>query len=458
MIPILSLFKARPANWKVFLLCLIVVFFLVGCSKSDSEPNRNESNPDADRGSGLVLAEETNPGEPTELVIGYYGNLNSKLMRAFNDAQSDYVLTGIDYSQNGSVPLETAVARLNAELAAGEGPDILYTFRFRLDDVFYGEQGWFEDLYPYIDEDPALSRDDFVPALFRAYEGNGHLYTSLPGFSVETVVVPESLVPEGAQLSLAYLRELVDTCGAETIFGGVSRTAFFESCLSMCLSDLVDLDSGAVQFDSDYFRELLAFCATLPEQSGEEQPKLRLCYINSFMELQYFESVYGEKAVFLGFPSMTGSISSFGNVTDTYAICSNSSNKAGAWQFVRQFFSREYQETGSAAIDAFPSNLFALEAMRETSEKTLYEERDGTLVEKTNRGFQDGFLYHAATKEQTQQVMDLIESATGSFRWNQAISEIALEEAAAYFSGACSLDEAVARIQSRVSIYVAERR
>lgn len=93
-----------------------------------------------------------------------------------------------------------------------------------------------------------------------------------------------------------------------------------------------------------------------------------------------------------------------------------------------------------------------------TSEKTLYEERDGTLVEKTNRGFQDGFLYHAATKEQTQQVMDLIESATGSFRWNQAISEIALEEAAAYFSGACSLDEAVARIQSRVSIYVAERR
>ena len=104
-----------------------------------------------------------------------------------------------------------------------------------------------------------------------------------------------------------------------------------------------------------------------------------------------------------------------------------------------------------------PSNLDALQALIERSKATIMQEdSEGNLTEFTQRG-NFNFEYHAATEEQVQQMLDLIDSASLPARGNSTITSIVTEEAEAYFAGDRSVDEAAQLIQSRVSLYLSEQ-
>ena len=62
--------------------------------------------------------------------------------------------------------------------------------------------GILEDLYPYIDADPELSRQDFFPNIMTALELDGHLYLAVPDFMLETVVGSAAVV--GTEAGLSY--------------------------------------------------------------------------------------------------------------------------------------------------------------------------------------------------------------------------------------------------------------
>ena len=169
------------------------------------------------------------------------------------------------------------------------------------------------------------------------------------------------------------------------------------------------------------------------------------------MEIQYFEYLFGEEVGIIGFPSANGSVSYFNNVIDQYGINADSNNKEGAWQFLKLLFAEDYH------YYALPSNLDALQALIERSKATIMQEdSEGNLTESTQRG-NFNFEYHAATEEQVQQMLDLIDSASLPARGNSTITSIVTEEAEAYFAGDRSVDEAAQLIQSRVSLYLSEQ-
>ena len=65
---------------------------------------------------------------------------------------------------------------------------------------------------------------------------------------------------------------------------------------------------------------------------------------------------------------------------------------------------------------------------------------------------------YAVTQEQFDAVMALIDSTTSYIDFDQNVISIITEEAAGYFSGGKSVEEASKHIQSRVSLYIQEQK
>ena len=64
---------------------------------------------------------------------------------------------------------------------------------------------------------------------------------------------------------------------------------------------------------------------------------------------------------------------------------------------------------------------------------------------------------YAMTQEQVDQILDLINTTTAVYGYDESILNIISDEAAAYFAGEKSLDDTANMIQSRVNLYVAEQ-
>ena len=65
---------------------------------------------------------------------------------------------------------------------------------------------------------------------------------------------------------------------------------------------------------------------------------------------------------------------------------------------------------------------------------------------------------YAVTQEQYDAVMDLINSTTSYLDYDQNVLDIITEEAAGYFAGSKTLEEASRLIQSRVNLYIQEQK
>ncbi len=427
--------------------------------------------------------------EPTEdmsdrtvITVGTYGerlSVSSVVLEQFYNSQDAYVLEIVDYSQGHTLSHDQAIMQLNADLAAGNGPDILYCMKLRIDPAVYGAKGYLEDLYPYLDADPEIGREDIRPSILRSYEIDGALYQTLPSFGIAALATSKSIAEEidswtfadfmayasehggaGAMLGRLRFQDLTGG-GAEVSFETVTDPNYLlEHVVTNYPSEFVDPVAGTASFDTEYFQQVLEFCGEMDDSPAESEalPPFWPVNLKTFMEVQYFEALFGEEVVFLGYPSPENGTNYCVDVLDGLSINAFSENKEGAWAFLRIFFTEEY---GTRVYNqGFPSNPSAMEGYIEHSMTTIMDEgADGELVERTNRGEVYGFEYHAATEEQVEKVLALIDSAAGynAFLGSGEIKDIVLEEAAYYFSGDKSAAEVCALIQNRVSLYLAEQ-
>lgn len=254
---------------KTVCILLLVVALLSGC-KSDSADT-----------------------EVATLTLASYGNRNLPVISTFNESQDRYYVELVDYSQGGSVSRTAALTRLNAELASGDGPDLLYLWNLQMDAAEYGPKGFLEDLYPYIDKDEDISRDDLVPSLLSAYETDGHLYGTISEFSVITMFGPESVLESIENWDFQALQSLAaESGGARELFSTPqSKLGFLESAFTLSLNDLVDLETGTARFEDAYYKELLEFCDGLEDNpnydTSPESAVLSFYVFNSFLDIQY---------------------------------------------------------------------------------------------------------------------------------------------------------------------------
>ena len=226
----------------------------------------------------LLPSEEAPEGARVRLIYGAIGvdaYITQERIAKFNRGNKDYYIEYRDYSEgmmgwsgNKNSPVyQDALARLYADIAAGRCPDILDE-SVPLDRL--AKKGMLEDLWPWIDSDPEISRDGLMTHVLECLEVDGKLSRVCAGFEIETAVasadvaggrtgwtMEEMLDAFGGEMPEFYFAREEDINGVFTLFYRFDGRAVLYYLVNMNLSRFADMETGECSFDSEDFKSLL---------------------------------------------------------------------------------------------------------------------------------------------------------------------------------------------------------
>lgn len=423
----------------------------------------------------------------TELTLACFGldyNLRSQIVK-FNKSNPDYRIVVKDYSEYATDDdYNAGLTKLNTELISGNVPDILVNGT-ELPIGQYAAKGLLEDLWPYLDADPEYSRDKLMTQPLNAAQTDGKLYRLPIDFGVTTAVGLGKVVGEYTTWTLADVNDALSKLpeGATVFNKYYTQSEMLQYCVAMNAESFMNWQDGTCSFDSDEFRALLEFVKPFPAeydwQSNAEEYESDYTRLKNGKQLLYptsisdFDSIYYVFAAldhdvrFIGFPREDGSSGNAFNASCTLSISTTCKDKSGAWAFIRSTLSDDYQES----IWNYPIVKSVFEAKAQEAMTQEYEtdadgnqilDDDGNPIPISNGGMSYGdepmIELYAVTQEQYDAVLALIDSTTSFVDFDQNVLDIISDEAAGYFAGSKTVEEASKLIQSRVSLYIQEQK
>ena len=410
-----------------------------------------------------------------------------EMLIKFNRKSDKYRIEVYDYSEynNDKDGWDAGMTKLNTEVLSGNVPDI-----FCLQGMNYRQlasKGILEDLYPYIDSDKELKRGDFFENVLKAMEVDGKLCQTVSGFYINSAVGAASVVGDEPgwtydefNAALAEMRERVPECTAFDQY--MTRDGALQTCLALDMADFVDWETGKVSFDSEQFVSLLKFADSFPTEFDWEnytysesddlgsrlaQGRQMLAQTSAYSIEDIFYNNYapflGGKITYIGYPTAHGTGNMISLAEASYGISSKSPYKDVAWEFLRGFFTEDYQRENyclPSRIDVFEQKAeeaTTIQYQKDSDGKFLLDE-DGEKIPIVRFYMDDGKEIYNLEPEQVQQIRDLIESTTKVADYNQEILDIVSEQAAPFFAGQKSAEEVAKLVQSKANIYVNEQR
>lgn len=394
-------------------------------------------------------------------------NLKNEIIE-FNKTNPEYRITVTEYHQfNTDEDYTAGLTKLTTEIVSGDVPDILVAGELPL--AQYAARGLLEDLYTYVDADPEFDRDDFVPSILSAMESDGNLYMVSPSFYIQTLVGHPSVVGTEMGWTMAEMREVLEASAAAggTFFPYWTKTDALRMFTMMNMVNYIDWATGECSFDSEEFIELLEFANMFPAEidwenmeDGDYVDEYQLITegkipVTSFSlydvsEYNMYKALFGGEITFIGYPTSEG-VGTRLQLDSGLAMSSKCENKEGAWEFMRMMLTEEYQENYGWAM---PTNANML---KKKMDAAMSEESDHSY----GIGFGDGneiTVDGRLTQEDVDELYALIDSANGTYSYDEAVLNIINEEAAVFFGGQRSAEETAKNIQSRMNIYVNEQR
>jgi ABC-type glycerol-3-phosphate transport system substrate-binding protein len=164
---------------------------------------------------------------------------------------------------------------------------------------------------------------------------------------------------------------------------------------------------------------------------------------------------FGTEITPIGFPTGSGNGANL-SYGMSFAISAKSKSQDGAWEFLRYYLGDEYQEQQQYQ---FPISRKAFDKMaREALEKPYWLNEDGTKNEYDDIYYinNEEFVLEPPTQAEVDKIVAYILTVDTAIDYNETLTNIINEEAAAYFAGQKSVEEVVTIIQSRAQIYVSE--
>ncbi len=445
--------KLRKMLAVVILLSLLLTLSACSSEEIDTAPSTGDSD-----------------GERV-LTIGVFGmsNFEGYAGKFRRSAERDFSIKLINY-RRGDTSEETAIARLNAELAAGEGPDII-DFDTLMSRDAYAKSGFLRDMSDYFYSEFQL--DDFF-ILDKLNRGEA-LYFLPSHFTIATAFGQPSVFGDKSSWTIAdyeRLSKLPQFAGDPAD----NRESFMTKLQESVIPRWVDLEGATCCFDNGEFAEALRFAKTLsddpislnalPETLVAEGDMLYCeAWIESPFEIRDIERTLGGPAAYVGFPTIDGTL---GTMLFTYALTGvniNTKNADLAWEFIRYLLAEDemiYDKRAWFDIpllkDAVRYKIeYMLDPYAEFAGKTITVNSDGTFEVD---GVHQDLTYDPTpliTESQAETLYRLIDQAEFVYEYNAAVYNIIENAAQRYFSDACTLEEAEKEVQQRVSIYLSEQ-
>lgn len=371
-------------------------------------------------------------------------------IQTWNGEHPECPIEVIDYSvYNSEDDQRPGQLRLATDVATGNGPDI-YDFSLEFIDSVpsapsFVRRGLLEDLYPYLDADPELKREDFLGGFLQAMEIGGGLYELTPDFYLANCFADARVVGDPSQWTYARLHEIMGDNERYKYFFDpyVDRMWLLGNILACSDSKLIDWEKGTCAFESDYFRALLETLRDMPETGTGREGTLDITNTKGLLYYMPIGDVwmasipahaFGENYCFTGLPEL-------GNVIfpqHSFGISSCSSHKQECWEFLRQFWTRQQAEQ------------FWLSPRRDVIQQQIRNQWESILSDKLD-------IVHPYARQAMNSLFEILDTTNIAARHDPQIWAIVWQEANAYFSGGRNVEDAMRNIQSRVSIYLAEQ-
>lgn len=410
----------------------------------------------------------------------YVGSDVKKRVIDFNKVSDTYRIVVKDYNNYSTMEdYNASYTQLNNDIITGNMPDILITDDYNMPVDNYIAKGLVADIGKLIESDEELSQLQYLDNVFKAYSVDDVLYYVIPTFYVQSYIAKDKWIGDRETWTLQDMMDAVAAMpeGASAFGADWVRSSFVANMMNYGGQDFVDAATGKCSFDSEEFIALLEFAKTFPaelpedfysddkfweqydSQYREDRTLLYSMYISDFRNLSYSLNGYiGEEAAYVGFPS-NGDTHSVVKSDIAFVISSKSKNIDGAWQFLRQYLTEDYQNEIEWGLPVLES-AFMEKSQTATKKPTYIDYETGEEVEYDDYFYMNGeeFVLDPLSQEQLDQTIAFIKSVDKKFFYNENITNIINEEAEAFFSDQKSAAEVAQIIQSRVQIYVDENR
>lgn len=417
----------------------------------------------------------------TTLTLGGM-NISQDLQSAvikFNKSNDEYRITIKDYyeSVSDSVSYQDAMTLMNSDFLTGNAPDLIDLSGVNIQSL--AAKGVLEDLMPYLESSSDLKKEDLIESVLTAYTCSDVLCAIPTGFQIGTLMSAASIVGDKMGWTIDEMIAIADKMPEDaTIMEYATKESILQYMLLFGADTFVDWESGKCNFDGEEFIKVLEFANRFPKEFNysEDNPvmpelveagKLLLVdqTVSRVSDFQIIQVIWGEKVTCIGFPSAAGN-GSVMQGENAIAISSKSKYKEAAWSFLEDFITDEKRyvwnfPTTKAELAAQVEEAMEAEYQKdwETGEYLLDENGEKIEYSKGGWGFGNGVEYdvYAATQEEADQVMELINTTTTLYSYDTQLFNIVNEEAAYFFDGQKTAGEVAKIIQGRVQIYVDEK-
>ena len=386
----------------------------------------------------------------------------------FNAKSTEYKIEITDYSQYDTQDnIYGAIHRLSLDLMSGNPPDIfLWNFMGNFHGFTqetYAGKGVFADLGEFLNNDPELSRESFLPNLIEALETeNGEIFELPIEFQANVISARKSDIPLDQWTLEEFLAVQAKRPEAYAAFS-LSPEMLVNLIFQYSSEDFVDWNAGTCNFETEYFIKLLDFAKSQKLDLSKHYYALAhnnidagisylfITNLGQVQDIQYIKATFGGDEInFIGFPTTHGQGNSF-QLWSSLSIFNYSEHKELCWEIIRHFYTTDYQ---LANANFFPTNMDALDWRLNNPNEYIQKEYMFTL-EAPNEFFQ--VVMTKATDDEIEQVKELIFSLDRIHRQNNIIRDIIYDSIGVFLNEQATGEQTAKIIQNRVSTYLAEQ-
>jgi hypothetical protein len=431
---------------------------------------------------GLFFLTKIDPADvPDKKLISVAGVTQdyyfTDFVKQFNNTNTLYQ---VNYNMYLSADNDSSarITAMNTDILAGNIPDILL-ISSELPYGSYIKKGMLSDLYPYLDNDKELSRDDLAGSALRAFETEGKLYSIAPTFTIRTLAGKTSIFGEKPGLTLDEIEAAASKYPDAKLFRDyVTQADFMRNLVYYSMDEYVDFFKGECNFDSPEFIKLLETAKTYPEKYdfqnysfrdednkfAQDKVLLEFLDIRNFRDAVSYgdKGMFGEKTTFLGYPNTAGESGIALMTYSEIAMMSAAKNSDGAWEFIKGYINYPGPPPQPNVISSgngfFLSNKLNENLAKEAMEDQFYYNENGVKLSYGNTILVAGQMVSAPnnTDADNKIIFDLIDSISTVSRTDTNIWNIVNDDAENFFAGKKSARETAAMIQNRVSTYLEE--
>lgn len=402
--------------------------------------------------------EEQAEKKELELAITFESSFLKQAIVDFNKQSEEYRIVlrtagdGEDY--------EDFRTRIQAELAAGKGPDLLAA-QTAIDVEAGAQRGYLLNLSDYFAE----YEDAVLPSVWQTGQVEGKLYAVPYSCGINTLVASADVVGERTSWTLQEAMKCMEESGAAS-FAGMENEAglFYKLGLkSEGNAGLVDWEQGKSYLNSDEAVQLLEFStkyadkestySNVEQRIADGEVLTYVLNLYGYNPIQIAMAVFQNKEVYIGFPTEDGGSGSliYGN---SFAVNQACADVDGAVEFLKYLLSEEVQgrmaEEASKDHCGFPVQREALEQffdyLREEDEKP------------EGLSYVGEFLYQqtALTEENIDRLREMFLTARPEGTKSEKLMSVIEEEMNHYISGDRTAKEVLDVVQNRAQLYLDE--